>query len=129
MQKSCSIKWVKLLPHVCNKFGKIWCAIFKVWPSIKISLYTTLLLQNLFQNFGLIKFNLVKVFQYNITLKIKMSAKLKKLNSMKSLLIWTQGRVYSYVERRTEPLGCHVPFASRQKWKRQKNVKIMSDKF
>ena len=68
MQKSCSIKWVKLLPHFCNKFGKIWRAKFKVWPLIKISLYTATLLQDLFQNFGLIKFNLAKVSQYKVIL-------------------------------------------------------------
>ena len=69
LQKSCSIKWVPLLPHFCNKFGKICRAKFKVWLLIKISLYTATLLQDLFQNFGLIKFNLVNVSQYKVTLK------------------------------------------------------------
>ena len=55
--------------HFCNKFGKICRAEFKVWPLIKISLYTATLLQDLFQNFGLIKFNLAKVSQYSVTLK------------------------------------------------------------
>ena len=32
---------------------------------------------------------------------------------------WTQWEVYGYVERWRDPLGCHVPFASRQKWKRK----------
>ena len=37
---------------------------------------------------------------------------------------WAQWRVYSHVERRIEPLGSHVSFASRKKWKRQKIEKI-----
>ena len=47
---------------------KICRAKFKVWPLIKISLYTATLLQDLFQNFGLIKFDLAKVLQYKVTL-------------------------------------------------------------
>ena len=54
--------------------------------------------------------------RFLIFLNIKMSAKSKKY--------WTQWRVYSYVERRTEPLGCHVLFVLRKKWKRQKLGKI-----
>ena len=77
MQKSCSIKWVKLLLHFCIKCGKICRAKFKVWPLIKISLYTATLLQDLFQNFGSIKFNLAKVLQYKVT-----------LNKNASLLSW-----------------------------------------
>ena len=49
-------------------------------------------------------------------LNVKISAKSKKK--------WTQWRIYSYVERRTEPLGCHIPFVLREKWKRQKLEKV-----
>ena len=42
-----------------------------MWPLIKISLYIATLLQELFQNFGLIKFNLTKVSQYKVTLMNK----------------------------------------------------------
>ena len=42
---------------------------FKVWFLIKISLYTATLLQDLFQNFGLIKLKLAKVSQYKVTLR------------------------------------------------------------
>ena len=58
------------MPHFC-KFGKICRAKFKVWPLMKISLYTATLLQDLSQNFGLIKFNLAKVLQYKVTLNPK----------------------------------------------------------
>ena len=54
--------------------------------------------------------------RFLIFLNIKTSEKSKKN--------WTQWRVYSYVERRTEPLGCHIFFVSRKKWKRQKLEKI-----
>ena len=54
--------------------------------------------------------------RFLIFLNIKTSEKSKKN--------WTQWRVYSYVERRTEPLGCHIFFVSRKKWKRQQLEKI-----
>ena len=63
LQKPCGIKWVKLLPHFCNKFVKICHAKFKVQPLIKISLYTATFLQDLFENFGLIKYNMAKILQ------------------------------------------------------------------
>ena len=43
------------------------------------------------------------------------------LTKSKKIELW---RVYSCLERRTKPMGCHVPFVSRQKWKRQKFEKI-----
>ena len=42
-----------------------------------------------------------------------MLAKLKKN--------WTLWRVYSYAERQTEPLGCYIPFVSRQKSEMKKS--------
>ena len=40
-----------------------------MWFLIKISLYTATLLQDLFQNFSLIKLKLAKVSQYKVTLR------------------------------------------------------------
>ena len=45
---------------------------------------------------------------------------------------WTQCGVYGYVEKRADPLWCHVPILSRKKWKRQKfekNIRLISDFF
>ena len=67
MQKSCSIKWIKLLPHFCYKFGKICRDKFRVQPVIKTSLDIVIFLQDVFQNFDLIKFNAAKILQYKVT--------------------------------------------------------------
>ena len=69
-----------------------------------------------------------KILFLVLLFKLKCRQNLKMLNSMKILLIWTQCRVYSNMERKTEPLGCHVPIVLRQKWKSQ-SLRIMSDKF
>ena len=69
-----------------------------------------------------------KILFLVLLFKLKCRQNLKMLNSMKILLIWMQWRVYSNMERKTEPLGCHVPIVLRQKLKTQ-SLRIMSDKF
>ena len=54
----------------------------------------------------------------------KKNKTLKDFNIGKIEKNWTQWRVYSYVERRTESLGCYVLFVSKKKWNRQKLEKI-----
>ena len=54
----------------------------------------------------------------------KKSETLKDFNIGKMEKNWTQWRVYGYVQGTTEPLGCHVLFVLRKKWKRQKLGKI-----
>ena len=58
LAKSCSIKWVKLLPHMCNKFGRICHGKFKVCLLKKVSHYTATIFQDFLQDFDLIKVGL-----------------------------------------------------------------------